>query len=182
MLTGKLVGLRAVERGDLPLLMEWRNNPDYRQFFREYRELSSDMQNKWYEKFTLNDPNTIMFSIVELKNSKLLGACGFCYINWINRNSDFSIYIGADNIYLDDNFAIDTAKVFMKYGFDELCLHRLWAEVYDFDERKINFFKKLGFKLDGQFRQTYWHDGWWHDSMFFSLLASEYAEIHKMQE
>lgn len=179
MLSGEIVGLRSVEKNDLPVLMEWRNRPEHRQFFREYKELNSDIQNKWYEKFVIGDSNTIMFSIVELKTSKLLGACGLCYINWVSRNADFSIYIGANGLYIDDKFAIDAAKVMMRYGFDELCLHRLWAEVYDFDQRKIEFFKNLNFKLDGTFRQSYWHDGCWHDSMFFSLIEYEYLNIYK---
>ncbi len=103
-----------------------------------------------------------------------MGACGLCYINWVNRSADFSIYIGADNLYIDDKLAIDAAKVMMKYAFEELNLHRLWAEVYDFDKKKIAFFKKIKFKMDGRFRENYWHDGVWHDSLFFSLLSTEY--------
>lgn len=179
MLSGKIVGLRAIEKSDMPALMEWRNNPSHRQYFREYRELNSDKQSSWYERFVLNDPNTIMFAIVELKTAKLLGACGLCYINWISRNADFSIYVGADNLYIDKKFAPDAAKVMMRYGFNELCLHRVWAEVYDFDERKIEFFENLNFKLDGRFRENYWHDGKWHDSMFFSLLFDEYLNNEK---
>ena len=44
----------------------------------------------------------------------------------------------------------------MKYAFDELGLHRLWAEVYDIDERKIKLFESLGFSLDGCHRETHW--------------------------
>ena len=40
MIRGKKVALRAVEKEDLPYLMEWRNRPEYRQYFREYRELN----------------------------------------------------------------------------------------------------------------------------------------------
>jgi RimJ/RimL family protein N-acetyltransferase len=182
MLSGKIVGLRAIEKSDLPILQNWRNRPELRQYFREYKELNSDKQNAWYERFVLNDPNTNMFSIIELKTALLLGVCGLCYINWVCRNADFSIYIGANDLYIDDKFAIDAAKTMMKYGFEELCLHRLWAEVYDFDEKKIYFFKKLGFKIDGRFRQSYWHDGKWHDSLFFSLLEDEYVNKYKSEE
>jgi RimJ/RimL family protein N-acetyltransferase len=170
MLMGKLVGLRAVEPSDLPQLLSWRNNSEYRNYFREYRELSLACQQRWYETVVLKDPNTIMFSIVESMSSRLLGACGLCYINWINRNADFSIYIGADNLYIDKKFAPDAALVMKTYAFEELNLHRLWAEVYDFDERKINFFKKLGFIEEGRHKESYWNKGKWHDSLIFGFL------------
>jgi len=42
MLKGNYVGLRAIECSDLPKLMSFRNRPEYRRFFREYRELNSE--------------------------------------------------------------------------------------------------------------------------------------------
>ena len=47
MITGKLVGLRAVEESDLELLKEWRNLPSFRRNFREVRELSTENQKRW---------------------------------------------------------------------------------------------------------------------------------------
>jgi RimJ/RimL family protein N-acetyltransferase len=174
MLKGKYVGLRAIEKDDLPCLLEWRNNPEYRKYFREYRELGMGQQYSWYENILLKDQRTIMFSIIDLKNRRLLGACGLCYINWIDRNADLSIYIGADNLYIDNKYATDTASTIIKYAFDELGLHRLWAEVYDSDERKIKLFEALGFKLDGCHRETHWTEGKWCNSLFYGLLQKEF--------
>lgn len=173
MLTGKHVGLRAVEPTDLAQLMDWRNKPELRQFFREYRELNSENQKKWFEQTVLGDRSVLMFSIIELKTGRLLGACGLCYINWVYRNADFSVYIGADGIYLDDVLAIDTAHVLIDYAFNQINLHRVWAEVYDFDKKKNTFFKSLGFQLDGVFRETYWLGGKWHNSNYWSLLSTD---------
>jgi RimJ/RimL family protein N-acetyltransferase len=172
-LKGKHAGLRAIERKDLPVLLGWRNRPEYRRFFREYRELNSESQTLWYEKVVMNDPHVMMFSIVDLKDASLLGACGLCYINWIDRNADLSIYIGADDLYIDGKYAPDAARLMINYAFHELGLHRLWAEIYDFDEQKIKFFKKLGFKLDGCHRETHWTEGKWCNSLFYSLLQGE---------
>ena len=125
MLTGEWIGLRAIEREDLPLLKSWRNKPEFRRYFREYRELRSEHQTGWFENIVMKDSRTIMFAILELASERLLGACGLCYIDWVNRNADFSIYIGADDLYIDDKYAVDAAKVMIRYGFEELGLHRL---------------------------------------------------------
>jgi RimJ/RimL family protein N-acetyltransferase len=100
-----------------------------------------------------------------------------CYINWIDRNADFSIYIGADDLYVDTVFAPDAARTLIRYAFRELGLHRLWAEIYDFDEPKKQLFDRLGFSLDGRHRQTHWAEGGWHDSLFYSLLDVEYGDV-----
>lgn len=170
MLKGQFVGLRAIEREDLPHLLAWRNRPELRRYFREYRELNHEQQIDWYEKRVLNDPCTRMFAIERLTNRELLGACGLCYIDWINRSADFSLYLGAHKLYIDDTLAPDAARVLIRYGFDELQLHRLWSEIYDFDTAKTQLFEQLGFHLDGRHRQTHWAEGHWCDSLFFGLI------------
>ena len=173
MLSGEYVFLRAIEQDDLPQLMEWRNKPELRKFFRETNEINSINQSKWFD--IVNDKNSIhkMFAIVKKDTNELMGACGLCYIDWINRSADFSIYIGFDNIYIDEQYAIDAAKLMRDYGFDILNLHRLWAEIYTIDEQKKNLFNILNFKLDGEFRETYWYNGKWHNSLFYSLLSTD---------
>lgn len=173
MLTGEHVGLRAVEREDLEQLLAWRNRPELRRYFREYRELSLDQQRQWYEKYVLADPCTRMFAIVELASGRLLGACGLCYIDWVQRNADFSIYIGADGLYIDERLAPDAARVMAAYAFNDLNLHRVWAEIYSFDAPKQRFFEALGFSLEGRHRQTHWFEDEWHDSLYYSLLRHE---------
>jgi len=173
MISGKKVSLRAIEREDLKTLLAWRNKPEFRRYFREHRELNWEQQLSWYENIVLLDNNVRMFAIDQ--ENKLIGACGLCYINWVDRNADLSIYIGINDIYIDDLLAIDASKILINYAFDELNLHRLWTEIYDFDLYKVRMFEALGFNLDGRHRETHWTNGQWHDSLFFSLLNEKKA-------
>lgn len=173
MIKGRATALRAIEASDLDQLLAWRNRPELRRFFREYRELNATQQRQWFDSKVNGDPSTRMFAIVHQDTDTLLGAAGLCYIDWINRTADFSLYIGHEGLYIDDTLAPDVAVTMIDYAFDELGLNRLWSEIYAFDEAKTRFFQKLGFTLDGRHRQTHWAEGAWHDSLFFSLLASD---------
>ena len=178
MITGRLTALRAIEERDLGQLLAWRNRPELRRYFREYRELNSTQQRAWFDAKVNGDAATRMFAIEEGSTGRLLGACGLCYIDWVNRTADFSIYIGADEIYIDEQWAPDAAISLLRYGFDELGLNRLWSEIYAFDVPKTAFFERLGFQLDGRHRQTHWAQGAWHDSLYFSLLATDARPVH----
>jgi len=174
MISGRKVYLKAVEKDDLEQLKEWRNLPDFRKHFREYREINSEMQQKWFENTIINDKNTIMFSIFDSNTNKLIGCCGLCYINWVHRNADLSLYIGHDQSYIDDTgFAEDACRVLLEYGFDELNLHKIWTEIYDFDDKKNNLYKKVGFKRDGVLRDQYFYNGTWSNSLILSLINTE---------
>ncbi|MFH1155865.1 MAG: GNAT family protein [Pseudomonadota bacterium] len=174
MLKGKTTGLRAIERGDLGQLLKWRNNPDFRKFFREHRELSHTNQENWFQSRVLPADKDIMFAIESLTDGSLLGACGLCHINSLYRSADVSIYIGKDDLYIDTVHAPETVAILIKYAFEELNMHRLYAEIYDIDTAKKAFFPQMGFKLEGRQRDAYWHGGKWIDSLFFSLLSHEY--------
>lgn len=174
MIEGSRIGLRAIERDDLQPLLAWRNRPEFRRYFRESRELSSRQQLEWYEATVLGDPRTRMFAIVERKAGALLGACGLCQIDWVNRTGDLSLYIGQDGLYIDELYAPDAARTVLRYGFEELGLHRIWCEIYGFDQAKAQLLPRLGFTLDGRHRETHWSEGAWHDSLFYGILEREF--------
>lgn len=174
MMSGTHTALREILEEDLEALRVWRNNPDQRRYFREYRDITPSMQKGWYENTVCRDDRVRMFAIVEKASGRLLGACGLCYIDWLRHSADFSIYLGADDLYIDDTFAPDAARLLLRYGFEELNLHRVWAEIYDFDSAKRDFLPALGFKLEGRHRETHWSEGRWSDSLFYGLLDREY--------
>lgn len=175
MITGDVVGLRAIEHDDLASFLEWRNKPNLRKNFREYKELSFSNQENWFNNIVLNSPNHIMFSIVNLENDELIGACGLNYIDWVNRNADLSIYIGIGDVYIDEKFAPDTTKLLLDYGFNELNLHRIYVEIYDIDVKKQKLLEDLNFTFDGLLRETHWTEGKWCNSLFYSILKNEYS-------
>jgi RimJ/RimL family protein N-acetyltransferase len=175
MLKGQMVGLAAVEREDLKELRDWRNNPEFRKHFREYRELSMADQENWYQHKVLTDPTTMMFSIRSLGNNELLGCCGFVYINWVHRHADLSLYIGSKNVYIDDKgVAEDASRVLLRYGFGELGLNKVWTEIYEFDTKKKALYDHIGMKQDGLLRENYFYDGKWWNSRILSILSSEF--------
>ena len=175
MIKGKKVGLRAVEKEDLPSLRDWRNIPEFRKHFREVRELSLTDQESWFESLQKTKDINYMFTIVDLETQKPIGAAGLLYINWIIRSADFSFYIGDENKYIgNDGIAKEAAELLIDYGFKNLNLHKIWMELYEFDNQKIDFFtKKFNFKQDGVLRDNCFEYGRYWDSLIISKLKDK---------
>ena len=109
-----------------------------------------------------------------LEDGKLLGACGLLYTNWIIRSADFSFYIGHEEKYIDNaGYAEEAARLLIDYGFKNLNLHKIWMELYEFDNAKLEFFEKLNFKVDGILRDNAFEDGRYWNSKIISLLNTE---------
>lgn len=183
MLDGKHICLRSVEATDLNQLKQWRNNEKFRKNFREYRELNTVDQQNWFDKYVIKDPNTLMFSICLQNTGELIGACGLCYINWVQRNADLSLYIGKDDIYVDEDnkngLAYDTLDVLTHYAFCTLNLHKVWTELYCFDTKKNKLISDYGFKVDGILRDNVFYDNKYHNSNLYSLLSSEHPNANQ---
>ena len=175
MIKGQMVGLRAVEKEDLPCLRDWRNLSDFRKNFREVRELSLADQEAWFENLQQTKHINYMFTIVDLKSNKPIGAAGLLYINWTIRAADFSFYIGDKEMYIGNNEETkEAAQLLIDYGFKDLNLHKIWMELYEFDSQKINFFiKQFDFKQDGLLRDNCFHNKKYWDSYIISLLEDD---------
>jgi RimJ/RimL family protein N-acetyltransferase len=172
MIKGQKIGLRAVEKQDLPFLRDWRNIPEFRKHFREVRELSLIDQEEWLNHLQKTKHINYMFTIVDLETQKAIGAAGLLYINWIIRSADFSFYIGDENKYIgNDGIAKESAKLLIDYGFNNLNLHKIWMELYEFDSKKIDFFtNEFNFKQDGLLRDNCFEAGSYHNSLIISLI------------
>lgn len=170
MITGKLASLRAINSEDLETLRAWRNEPCMRRFFREVTEINKEKQRAWFENRVLNDKNTIMLGIVDSKSQELIGAAGLCYIDWLDRHAEVSLYIGKDNAYIDDKFAPDALRLIIDYAFLELNLNRLWAEVYAIDTAKARLLEENGFALEGIMKKKHFTGGTYVDSLIYGLV------------
>jgi len=175
MIKGKKVGFRAIEKEDLPLLRDWRNIPYLRKHFREPMELNMLNQEGWWPKVTASK-NDFMFMVIELETGKPVGAAGLTYINWIVRSGEISLYIGKDETYIDDEgLAEDSVRLLIKYGFEILNLNKIWTELYEFDNKKMAIYKKLGMQKDGVLRDNCFYRNRYWDSYLVSILRKEYT-------
>ena len=71
-------------------------------------------------------------------------------------------------------------KILTSYGFGELGLHRLWAEIFEIAPERIKLFETIGFKKEGKLRDKLWRNKKWYDSLIFSKIVNgKYDEKNK---
>lgn len=63
----------------------------------------------------------------------------------------------------------------MDKAFETYELHRVWADVPEYNEHALQMFRHLGFVLEGHLRRTHRKDGQWYDSFAMGLLTEEYS-------
>ena len=141
---GNKVFLSAVEEESTEQLRSWRNDPELRKYFREYREISKAMQKRWYENRVHGDKDQV----------------------------NFEIYVG-DMEYRSGGYGSDALRALIKYGFNDLNLNKIWCEVYTNNDA-LDIYRHIGFRDEGLIRQHYFNEGKYWDSNLLSLLRCEY--------
>ena len=66
MLNGTKVYLGPVEEENIEQLRMWRNQPQLRKYFREFREINKKMQSQWFMNKVVKDPNQVNFKFTIL--------------------------------------------------------------------------------------------------------------------
>tara|TARA_R110002110_G_scaffold76315_3_gene201152 strand:+ start:997 stop:1551 length:555 start_codon:yes stop_codon:yes gene_type:complete len=169
----KNIAIRAIEKSDLPILQDWRNNEDLRRYFREYREFSMLQKEDWYEKMIF-DNRFEMFMVLD-SAVRPIGAAGFTYIDWLNRHCDLHFYIGQEGAWIDKEYAPNVLELMLYRGFNFLNMNKIWAEIYEIDIHKKSFFQDAGFEVDACLRQHYYYNGKYYNSYILSLLKEDWS-------
>jgi RimJ/RimL family protein N-acetyltransferase len=93
--------------------------------------------------------------------------------NYSSKNKN--IYVGAD---LHKNFrgkgiAYESYCKFIPMLFEKMDLHKISLEVLESNQRGINLYKKLGFKIEGIKRDEVYKNGAWVNSIMMSIFRNE---------
>jgi RimJ/RimL family protein N-acetyltransferase len=168
---GKSLKLRAIEKSDLKLIQTWRNDERLRRYFREYRDFSLTQLENWYNNMIID--NRFEFFIICNKDTPI-GITGITYIDWVNRHADVHFYIGQNFEWIDNKYSPEAFNLILDYGFNTLNLNKLWAEIYEIDNKKLLFFQERNFYIDASLREHYFYKGKYYTSHILSLLKNEY--------
>lgn len=172
-----IVRLEEIDEKNIEQLRVWRNNPQLRQYFREYRDITKDKQLEWYKsKGNNSSPNNIYFqiSLDAAGTEEIIGCCGILNIDWRLRSGELSIFIARG--VQGQGYGKEALLKLMKYAFEEVNLHKFWGECYD-SNSAIELYKKVGFTVDGICRDTWYHNGRYGNSFMFSILEDEWKKI-----
>jgi ribosomal-protein-alanine N-acetyltransferase len=136
------------------------------QGFEKYR----DMHEKGMETYQLS---FLFFLLIEKQTSQPIGECGFH--TWHKKHDRAELFYSLRNDSDKRKGYMTEAIAFvLKYGFEQMNLHRVEALIAEWNEPSLKLINKYGFTKEGIMREDYFENGRHEDSICYSLLANEY--------
>jgi len=175
MIYGERVRLRGVEREDIPLFVQWLNDPEVIENLSLYLPISTADETRWFEKLADRPPEEKPLAI-EVKTEqgwRLVGNSSFHNIEWPNRAAEIGIFIGDKSLW-DQGYGTETVRLLLRHGFETLNLNRIFLRVHEPNTRAARAYEKAGFVREGCMRQAVFKDGRYQDVLLMSVLRSEW--------
>ena len=115
------------------------------------------------------------FAIVLINSNKLIGVIDFFKVNKDTKKSELRYWIGKK--YWGSGYTQQAVKLILKFGFNELKLHRISASHFQENESSGKVLLKTGFQLEGIMRDSVLKNGKWHNSVQYSILEQDYKKF-----
>ena len=112
------------------------------------------------------------FAITRTGDPAYVGEAVLMDIDEHNRSAGFRIALANEGLFGQGLGTAATSMV-IDFAFDELRLHRIELEVFDFNDRARHVYEVLGFVEEGVKRDALWQDGAFHDAILMSILAPD---------
>lgn len=178
MIEGRLIKLRAVELSDVDRYVAWLNDREVTRHLQRRYQLSRLAEENWLRK---DDTKLIGFAggnyAIETKDGVHIGSVGFHYANPENRKATLGIAIG-DKAYWSKGYGTDAILTLLRFGFDEMNLHRIDLGVDADNARAIACYWKCGFVEEGRLRDTRYVRGQHRDQLWMGILREEFHAKH----
>lgn len=171
------VRLREITPEDLDLLRRWRNACAEEGLFRaQYQPLTPPEQDQWYVQAQGSDRSRITLAVESNETvppaPALAGSVSLASIDWRCRHAEVGILLGPP--WRRRGIGKAALAAICDYGFGALGLHRIWAEVFAYNEASVRLFEACDFAREGVWRDHQWWAGRWHDAWLYGRIA--YAE------
>ena len=179
MLIGQKVVLRPVKRSDIPNFLKWFNDMEVTQYLAMYLPMTEMAEEKWLENLSNETTGTGVHFVIEAIESggnKNIGSMGLHGINPKDHLATFGIAIGEKD-YWSKGYGTEAAQLIIKYGFEQLNLHRISSSAFSFNERSLRLHRKVGFREEGRQREALFKNGQYHDLVIFGLLREEWKKL-----
>lgn len=177
MYEGRLVRLRECRIEDAQQFVKWLN--DYHLAGKltggGARPMTVEQEEAWLKAHGGQQEGENHFAI-ETLDGRLIGNCGYRDVDWQARRCMVGWFIGEEAMR-GHGYGTDMICVLLRFCFEELGMHKVSLEVFEYNEAAVRLYERLGFVREGVFRDEAYRAGRYWNRFRYGLLREEW-EAH----
>jgi RimJ/RimL family protein N-acetyltransferase len=175
--TGKLTRLVAEDVEKMGEVIErWSRDSEFYQLFDSDPTLPRNAKRateRMREHAEKNRPGNFLFDVARLEDERIIGEGGLFDAFSSHRNAWLAIGIGERELW-GKGYGTDAVNILLRFAFQELNLHRVNLNTFEYNARAIRAYEKIGFVHEGKMRDALRRDGRRWDMIFMGILRTEW--------
>ena len=170
---GRTVVLRPHNGRNLPAFKRGYGDPEVARLTR-YQEgpMRPDEVERFFEA-RVAGVGSLALAIHLAETDRLIGTCAFSQLDAGNGSALFHITIGEPDCW-GRGYGSEATALMLDQAFGPLGLHRVALAVFEYNERALRAYRKVGFSVEGRSREAIWRGGRFWDEIQMSILEDEW--------
>lgn len=161
--------VRRLQERDLPIRVEWMNNPRVYSSMHYDIPILLDNTIRWFEK---NVGNENRVDLVFEESDEVVAMGGLTNINHEINKAELYIFVNPNSQRA--GIGTHATKLLCKYGFEQMGLNKIFLETNEDNYAARRVYEKCGFSLEGMHRAEYRDkDGNYLCRIYMGLLKGE---------
>lgn len=120
-------------------------------------------------QYKANDPSS--WGIEHMESGRLIGTIGFMWWNHENRSAEVGYSLSRD--YWNKGIMTEALKAAIRFGFDEMQLHRIEAQHETSNPASGRVMEKAGMRHEGVLRGRLYNKGKYVDVALYAVLRGD---------
>lgn len=170
--------LSPVLKKDLPFLTVWINDPEINQFLTVSEPMTEQDEENWHASLSARKSGDIVFAIRLKENNEIIGTIGLHRVSFKDGTAAMGYYIGRKDLW-SKGYGTEAVMVLLEYTFNTLNLHKVSAEVYDFNPRSRRCLEKCGYVVEGVQKEHRYRNGRRADCIMLAVFKRTFLPLWK---
>jgi ribosomal-protein-alanine N-acetyltransferase len=168
---GDRLVLRDLEESDWQAVHSYASDPEVVRYM-DWGPNTEDETKNFIQRSIANQKEqprrNYTLAIVLKLDSQLIGGCGVHLSDPDNREG----WIGycLNRHFWRQGHGTETARALLRFGFDQLNLHRIFALCDPGNIASVHVLENVGMQREGHLRERKLRKGKWHDELLYAIL------------
>ncbi|MEH2150139.1 GNAT family N-acetyltransferase [Nostoc sp.] len=111
-------------------------------------------------------------AIILKEQNQLIGNCGIRVNDPEMREANIGYELNPQ--YWGQGYATEAAEAILKFGFEELGMHRIWSWCVAENLASVKVLEKIGMRREGHLQEKELIKGRWYDNFLYAILEHEW--------
>lgn len=173
MFKGKKVKLRAYKSDEVQRVLDLIEEDGLKEtlWVNTIFPISFEGQKKFMENASNPNGELYNFAIESLESGEYIGGCGINSIDRKNSVAVIGLWLGKE--YHGKKYGSDSLRVLCNFLFNEMNIHKIKLNYFEFNEAGKKCYEAVGFKEEGRNREELYRHGKYYDTISMGLFREE---------